>query len=135
LKVTTVVSPVDGSEGILIEPLSCNCPPEPETTIASDPNLPILTVLSANASITGTPAIVLAENIELDKSSVISNNLPLAPSTENIVVVAPDPDPLKLATSAVPDTINLEPSNVINASALIVDELTEVNTLLSPGFV
>ena len=91
--------------------------------------------MSANASITGKPAIVLAENIELDKSSVISNNLPLAPSTENTVVLAPDPDPLKLATSAVPDTTNLEPSNVINASALIVDESTEVNTLLSPGFV
>ena len=108
----------------------------PDITIASAPNLPNLTVLSAKASITGKPAIVLAENIELDKSSVTSNNLPLAPSIENKVVFTPLPEPITDTLFAVlPDTVNVDPSNVKFVSALIVDELTEVNTLLSPGFV
>jgi hypothetical protein len=71
---------------------------------------------------TGTPPIVLAEKIESDKSSFTSNNLPRSPSTENIV----DPDP---------STAKVLPSKVRLASALIVVELTEVNTLLSAGLV
>jgi hypothetical protein len=52
-------------------------------------------VLSANASITGKPAIVLTENNELDKSSSIENNLPLFPSTANKLVLPVEPEPCK----------------------------------------
>jgi hypothetical protein len=75
--------------------------------IDSAPNLPSLTVLSENASITGKPAAVLTLNNEPDNESSTENNLPAAPSTENRDDVAALPDPLTFNTSDEPDTCNL----------------------------
>jgi hypothetical protein len=131
------VSLVDANEGIAIEPLNCNCPPEPETTIASAPYLPILTVLSENASITGNPPAVFTLNNEPVKLSSTWNSLPTVPSTENTA----EPLPRNEAANDEPDCINepvifkVEPSNVKLVSPFIVVESTEVITLLSPGFV
>ena len=90
----------------------------------------------ANASITGKPAIVFTENNESDKSSVTSNRRPFAPSIENRVKFAALPEPTTDTLFAVfPDTVKVDPSNVKFVSALIVDELTDVITLLSATFV
>jgi hypothetical protein len=85
LNVTTLVSELVPKEISFTEPLICRSPELPDTTIVSLPNCPILTSLSAKASITGRPATVLTENKESDRSSEISNNLPLAPSIAKIV--------------------------------------------------
>lgn len=84
------------NETALIDPLNCRELLDPEITIASAPYLPILTVLSANASITGKPAIVFTENKESDKSSDTENNLPLFPSIENKSVLPTDPEPKRV---------------------------------------
>ena len=59
----------------------------------SAPYFPKLTLLSANASITGKPAIVLTENNEFDKSSETENNVPLFPLTVNKSVLPVEPEP------------------------------------------
>ena len=68
---------------------------EPVINNGSEPNLPNFTVLSANASITGKPAIVLTENNESVKSSSTENKRPLAPSTAKILVLPAEPEPYK----------------------------------------
>jgi hypothetical protein len=94
--------------------------------------LPILTVLSANASITGKPAIVFTENKLLDRSSDTSNNLPLFPSTAKIVELADDPEPTTLSTSAEDAlTRSFAPSKVKPASATAaLEDPSEVSTRL-----
>ena len=74
---------------------------------------PITTVLSENASITGKPATVLTEKSESDRSSEISNNLPLFPSIAKIVVLAVEPDPSTMSTSAPPTTFSLADGFVV----------------------
>ncbi len=95
---------------------------EPDTTaiepeliifIGYVPNLPKLTLLVANASITGKPATVFTENNESDKSSVTANNLPNAPS----IVSKSLPEPINVNTAdavgmADEDKYNLEPDMV-----------------------
>jgi len=81
--------------------------------IGYTPNLPKLTLLVANASITGKPATVFTENNESDKSSVTANNLPNAPSTVNNSL----PEPINVNTadavgSADEDKYNREPDIV-----------------------
>ena len=93
LNTTTFVSAAVGKEMVLIEPLNWIDPFEPDITIDSAPYFPKLTLLSANASITGKPAIVLTENKEFDKSSDTENNVPLFPATENISVLPVEPEP------------------------------------------
>ena len=78
---------------VLIDPLNWIEPFEPEITMDSAPNFPRLTPLSANASITGKPAIVLTENNEFDKSSDTENNVPLFPLTVKISVLPVEPEP------------------------------------------
>jgi hypothetical protein len=108
LYVTTVVSDVDARLSALIDPLNWIAPPLlHDITIDSAPYLPILTVLSENASITGKPAAVLTLNNEPDNESSTENNLPAAPSTENRDDVDALPDPLTFNTSDEPDTCNL----------------------------
>jgi hypothetical protein len=130
------VSEVEPNEGNLIEPLIWVVLLLPDITIASDPYLPILTVLSEKASITGKPPAVLTENNDPVSESSTWNNLPTVPSTVNTPEPLPyneapvDPDCIKD-----PVILKVEPSNNKLASPLIVDELTEVITRLSPGFV
>jgi hypothetical protein len=82
------------------------------------PKVPITTVLFANTSSTGKPAIVFTDIKESDRSSDISNNRPLVPSTEKIVVLAMLPEPITLTTSAEPDAVNVFPLKVNLASPL-----------------
>ena len=65
----------------------------PLTIIPGEPYVPIVTLLLANASITGKPAIVFTEYSESDKSSDTENSVPLFPLTVNISVRPVDPDP------------------------------------------
>jgi len=96
LNTTTFVSADVPNETALMDPLNCKELFDPEITIASAPYFPILTVLSANASITGSPATVFTENKESDKSSDTENNLPLFPSIENNSVLPVDPEPYRV---------------------------------------
>ena len=80
---------VNASEGVAV-PIPTLLP---VTTNTFCPYCPITTVLFANASITGKPAIVLTENNEFDKSSDIENNVPLFPLTVNISVLPVEPEP------------------------------------------
>ena len=80
---------------------------EPDTTNVFCPKVPITTVLFANTSKTGKPAIVFTDIKESDRSSDTSNNLPLLPSTENNVVLLILPEPTMLTTLDEPDTCNL----------------------------
>ena len=94
-------------------------------------------MLSEKASITGKPPAVFTLNNEPVKLSSTWNNLPTVPSTENTA----EPLPRNEAATVEPDciidpvTIRVVPSNVKFASPFIVDELTEVIILLSPGLV
>jgi hypothetical protein len=75
---------------------------------------------------------VLTENKELERSSLISNNLPLFPSTANMVELADEPEPTTLSTSAEDAlTRSFAPSKVSPASATAAFEVpSEVNTRL-----
>jgi hypothetical protein len=59
------------------------------------PNCPILTVLSENASIIGSPAAVFTENSDPERESSIWKSLPEIPSTANtfdpVPLIATDP--------------------------------------------
>jgi hypothetical protein len=91
---------------------------EPDTTNVFCPKVPITTVLFANTSNTGKPAIVFTDIKESDRSSDTSNSLPLLPSTEKILVLAKLPEPITLTTSAEPDAVNVLPLKVNLASPL-----------------
>ena len=91
---------------------------EPDTTNVFCPKVPITTVLFANTSRTGRPAIVFTDIKESDRSSDTSNSLPLFPSTENTVVLVRLPEPITLTTSAEPDAVSVFPLKVNLASPL-----------------
>ena len=93
LNTTTFVSAAVPKEINLTDPLNCKSPPDPETIIDSAPYFPMVTLLSANASITGRPAIVFTEYKESDKSSDMENSVPLFPLTVNMSVLPVEPDP------------------------------------------
>jgi hypothetical protein len=103
--------------------------------IPSEPKVPSFTVLSANASMTGRPAIVLTENKLSVRSSDMPKSCPEAPATEKIV----DPDPSTVNSDpdicTLPVTLRLLPSNIRLDSAFKVVELTEVIILLSAALV
>ena len=50
-------------------------------------------LLSANASITGSPAMVFTENNESDRLSSIEKSLPLIPSTAKRLLLFISPEP------------------------------------------
>ncbi len=81
------------------------------------PNLPIFTVLSAKASITGRPAIVLTENSESLKSSVTVNSRQFTQSTAK--TSEPEVDPLTY--SVVFDGVVIDsPSPILNEVAIVI---------------
>ena len=65
--------------------VSFNVVCEPLTTIASLLNVPILTVLSENASTTGIPEIVATLKSEPENESLTENNWPSEPCTSSTV--------------------------------------------------
>ena len=75
---------------------------------------------------------MFTENREFERSSLISNSLPLFPSTAKIVVLAVEPDPTTLSTSAEDAlTRSFAPSKVRPASATAaLEDPSEVSTRL-----
>ena len=68
---------------------------DPVTLIGGAVYCPMFTLLFANASITGSPAIVFTENNESDKSSDTVKSLPLFPSIDSNSVLPVDPEPYR----------------------------------------